>query len=411
MSGARHWYVSLPSEYPQRPLTRSSREQDKDSTLYIGNLDERCTDALVWELMLQAGPVINVHLPKDRVTQTHQGYGFVEFGGEEDADYACKIMNQIRLWGKPIRVNKASADKRIQGEGGAGAGGVGAELFIGNLDSMADEKVLYETFSRFGQLLSVPKVARDDANLSKGYGFVSYSNFESSDQAIEHMHGQYMMNKEITVQYAYKKDGKGERHGDAAERALAAQARKHGVEVAIPALPAALVMPSGTPSGPSAMNGYGPPPNGMPPQQQRQTPQPPPAYGGGAYQGYAPPPGPQVPMNFAPPPPPMSFAYGTPPTPTGGFQHLPPPSATGTIPNSSLPQHLPPQQQGPPRQIFNHQAPLAAPPPGLPARPPPSSAGYGGPPPGPPGAFPGAPAGLPPRPGGFPGNGQQQNGR
>ena len=25
---------------------------------------------------------------------------------EEDAEYACKIMNQIKLWGKPIRVNK-----------------------------------------------------------------------------------------------------------------------------------------------------------------------------------------------------------------------------------------------------------------------------------------------------------------
>lgn len=50
--------------------------------------------------------VVNVHLPKDRVTQSHQSYGFVEFLTEEDADYAIKIMNQVRLYGKPIRVNK-----------------------------------------------------------------------------------------------------------------------------------------------------------------------------------------------------------------------------------------------------------------------------------------------------------------
>lgn len=49
---------------------------------------------------------VNVHLPKDRVTQTHQSYGFVEFLTEDDADYAIKIMNQVRLYGKPIRVNK-----------------------------------------------------------------------------------------------------------------------------------------------------------------------------------------------------------------------------------------------------------------------------------------------------------------
>lgn len=29
----------------------------------------------------------NVYLPKDRVTNQHMGYGFVEFRSEEDADY------------------------------------------------------------------------------------------------------------------------------------------------------------------------------------------------------------------------------------------------------------------------------------------------------------------------------------
>ena len=34
---------------------------------------------------------VNVYLPKDRVTNMHQQYGFVEYRGEEDADYvSCK---------------------------------------------------------------------------------------------------------------------------------------------------------------------------------------------------------------------------------------------------------------------------------------------------------------------------------
>ena len=82
------------------------REQDKEATVYVGNIDERVTDSLIWELMLQAGRIVNVHLPKDRVTQNHQGYGFVEFLSEEEAEYAARIMNQVRLYGKPIRVNK-----------------------------------------------------------------------------------------------------------------------------------------------------------------------------------------------------------------------------------------------------------------------------------------------------------------
>ena len=69
-------------------------------------MDEKVSETIMWELFVQAGPVVNVHMPKDRITQNHQGYGFVEFMSEEDADYAIKIMNMIKLYGKPIRVNK-----------------------------------------------------------------------------------------------------------------------------------------------------------------------------------------------------------------------------------------------------------------------------------------------------------------
>ena len=36
-------------------------ERNQEATIYIGNLDERCTESLVWELMLQAGPVGTVN--------------------------------------------------------------------------------------------------------------------------------------------------------------------------------------------------------------------------------------------------------------------------------------------------------------------------------------------------------------
>lgn len=35
---------------------------------------------------------VNVYVPKDRVTSLHQGYGFVEFRSEEDADYVCPFF-------------------------------------------------------------------------------------------------------------------------------------------------------------------------------------------------------------------------------------------------------------------------------------------------------------------------------
>ena len=87
-------------------------ERNQDATIYVGGLDEKVNEALLWELFVQAGPVVNVHMPKDRVTMQHQGYGFVEFLGEDDADYSIKIMNMIKLFGKPVRVNKASAHQK-----------------------------------------------------------------------------------------------------------------------------------------------------------------------------------------------------------------------------------------------------------------------------------------------------------
>ncbi|KAK6595483.1 splicing factor 3b subunit 4 [Botrytis cinerea] len=298
---------------------RSAREQDKEATVYIGNIDERVTDSLVWELMLQAGRIVNVHLPKDRVTQNHQGYGFVEFISEEDAEYAARIMNQVRLFGKPIRVNKASADKQKTVE-------VGAELFIGNLDPMVDEKTLYDTFSRFGSLISPPKIARDESSLSKGYGFVSYANFEASDDAIANMNGQYLMNKDISVQYAYKKDGKGERHGDAAERALAAQAKKHNVIPDLQNMPPGLLL---------GMNGIPQAPAAIPPPSQA-------GYGGPQmdfHNQHAPPTGP-------------GGAYGHPTTgPARGIQFPPGFAPPGGIPAPGQPGMVPPPG------LLNMQAP------------------------------------------------------
>ena len=58
------------------------------------------------------------------------------------------------------------------------------------------------------------------------------------------------MNKVITIQYAFKKDGKGERHGTPAERLLAAQARKNN------ALPVSARPPPATLN---ALAAFGPP--------------------------------------------------------------------------------------------------------------------------------------------------------
>jgi splicing factor 3B subunit 4 len=262
----------------------------KENTLYVGNLDDKVTEALLWELMLQAGPVANVHIPRDRVTSTHQGFGFVEFTNEENADYALKIMNLIKLYGKPIRVNKAvPADKRAAGLSVGGQIDVGANLFIGSLDPDVDEKLLFDTFGQFGTIINTPKLARDpQTGQSKGYAFVSFDDFDSSDAAIAHMNGQYLCNRPITVSYAFKRDSRSERHGTPEERLLAAEAKKRHVS-----LP-----PGAANVSPALMPTMATPP----PTAPIPSPHPVPNFAMPRPPGHYPPRGFPVPPRFPPPP-------------------------------------------------------------------------------------------------------------
>ncbi|KAG0592764.1 hypothetical protein KC19_1G279200 [Ceratodon purpureus] len=385
-------------------LGQHAAERNQDATAYVGNLDSQVSEELLWELFVQAGPVVNVYVPKDRVTNLHQGYGFVEFRSEEDADYAIKILNMIKLYGKPIRVNKASQDKKSLD--------VGANLFVGNLDPDVDEKLLYDTFSAFGVIVTNPKIMRDpDSGNSRGFGFISYDSFEASDSAIEAMNGQYLCNRAITVSYAYKKDTKGERHGTMAERMLASNnpnATKNRPHTLFASGPPSLVGPpqlgQGLPPAPAQANGSmgmgmngsmhppapfngGPPPMPPPPQQgqmmQGLPPPPPQGYGGPMQQQ-------QHHQNQGPPQQ-MQGGQGGPPQwgNQGPPMGMPPPQFRGGPPGSRPP-NMPPPPHG-----FHGGPPGGGPPP----------MGMGGPPPwgrGPP------PQGMRPPPPGMQQQQQQQ---
>ncbi|EOX91144.1 RNA-binding family protein isoform 2 [Theobroma cacao] len=232
----------------------------------------------------------------------------------------------IKLYGKPIRVNKASQDKKSLD--------VGANLFIGNLDPDVDEKLLYDTFSAFGVIVTNPKIMRDpESGNSRGFGFISYDSFEASDAAIEAMNGQYLCNRQITVSYAYKKDTKGERHGTPAERVLAASnpnAQKSRPHTLFASAPPSL------PSGPQANGAIG-------------APVPPRPFANGTV-----PPGP---MPVLRPPPPQSVPF-------------PPMQVPGQAPWQGQPQQ--PGQPIPPPVMPQHMQ--FRPPPNMPPPPPPQAA-------------------------------------
>lgn len=296
-------------------VLNTQSDRNPECTCFIGSMDVQVTEELLWELGTQVGPVSSVYVPKDRVSGGSQGYGFVEFKSPQDAMYATKVLNMIKLYGKPIRVAPANQGTDQDGD-------VGANIFVGNLDPDVDETLLYNTFSAFGALAKNPKVSRDpETGVSRGFGFVHFSDFEASDRAIEVMDGQFLGGRPIQISYALKKDGHGERHGTPAERLLAQQRAIQAGETMRPH-----TMFSTGPQQAPQPHGIEPIPQ-QPMQQQwgNQWMGGGPGFAPGFAPGFVPPPpgmGAPPPPGFAPPPPPRD---DIPPPPPEDIPPPPPP--------------------------------------------------------------------------------------
>ena len=65
----------------------SSTWHDADKRMSCMGINDHHHISAACQTQGLASCAVNVYLPKDRVTSQHQGYGFVEFKSEEDADY------------------------------------------------------------------------------------------------------------------------------------------------------------------------------------------------------------------------------------------------------------------------------------------------------------------------------------
>ncbi|EDR22178.1 splicing factor 3B subunit, putative [Entamoeba dispar SAW760] len=183
-----------------------------EAIVYCSDLDEKVDEQLLYELMIQAGPVVNVSIPRDRISNQHKGIGYVEFQHDYDADYAVKVFgDNIKLYGKQVKFSRNVQLKKSVD--------IGANLFVSGIDDSVSETTLSDAFRNFGNIISSVKIEKNEKT-GKNFAFISYDNFDASDKAIANMNGQMMGGKQISVEYAFK-NKKGERYGDASERLLA----------------------------------------------------------------------------------------------------------------------------------------------------------------------------------------------
>ncbi|XP_037380524.1 splicing regulator RBM11-like isoform X1 [Talpa occidentalis] len=78
-------------------------QEEADRTVFVGNLEPRVREEILYELFLQAGPLTKVTICKDREGKP-KSFGFVCFKHPESVSYAIALLNGIRLYGRPINV-------------------------------------------------------------------------------------------------------------------------------------------------------------------------------------------------------------------------------------------------------------------------------------------------------------------
>ncbi|XP_043286500.1 splicing regulator RBM11 isoform X1 [Venturia canescens] len=74
-------------------------------TLWCGNLSNRVTEDILYELFLQAGPLEEVKIPRDRDSRP-RAYGFVTYKHDESVDYALELYKGTSLYGKELCIDK-----------------------------------------------------------------------------------------------------------------------------------------------------------------------------------------------------------------------------------------------------------------------------------------------------------------
>lgn len=190
-------------------------EENEDPFLnvYVKNFNQDITEQDLFDMFQATGKVTSVVIMKDE-NENSRGFGFVAFENFTSARDAVAKFNGVELSeGKCLYVRRALTKtqrehelKKIRMDFIKNTDQLhkNCNLYVKNLEESMEKSDLLREFSIFGTVTSAQVMQQN--NISRGFGFVCFSNAEEASQAILGMHGRVIGSKPLYVALAERKE-------------------------------------------------------------------------------------------------------------------------------------------------------------------------------------------------------------
>ncbi|CAL4149288.1 unnamed protein product, partial [Meganyctiphanes norvegica] len=169
--------------------------------IFIGGLDYITTDESLRTYFSDFGEILDVIVMRHPQTKKSRGFGFVTFETSEMIDFVMKNRPH-KLDGRTIDVKRVVPKCEI---GKPESNVAVRKVFVGGVRDDVEENDLIETFSAFGNVLTVSIPVLKDTNKPRGFAFVEFEDYEAVDKAVLHKNI-IIKGKRVEVKKALRKD-------------------------------------------------------------------------------------------------------------------------------------------------------------------------------------------------------------
>jgi polyadenylate-binding protein len=203
---------------PRAQRLKEMGETRKFTNVFVKNFPEEWDEAKLSEVFGAHGEISSIAImTKD--DGKGKGFGFVAYKTPEAAESAVEAMNEKELEGSgdpPRKIFVGRAQKKAERQAELRRKYEeaknermqryqGVNLYVKNLADNVDDETLDKEFSTFGEISSA-KVMRDEANRSKGFGFVCFTDPEHATRAVTEMNNHMLNGKPLYVALAQRKE-------------------------------------------------------------------------------------------------------------------------------------------------------------------------------------------------------------